>query len=438
LAPLSTLNKTVWELAHKELREVFDPRSMLTTDQVQNDMWRSVFLQHRTKDEATQNLTWAKRIFLATYQEKLARYRACRIPADALYYSLTQALHLKETPFDPDLYARCRRENEEAHLARPLPTLKGHARRSEPTWPLYQIQLFLKNQKIRKYEKMGASAKPGQSVACFRAQMILQLGTAGRYLLHMIQRTCPPEIHIYTKETLAQLDRFVLANWDFSKLSKETDYERYDQSQREEFLRAEVMLMQLFNLPKEDVDLYLESKFNARVFLGELDIMRLSGEWCTFLFNTLGNIAYQHLRYKIPPGTAQIYAGDDSCINDVCPARATWYEIEELFALQCKVHYSSRPTFCSIKLTPAGLLKHPSLQYARLMAAVEAGEYHLVADSYFLDYAFSYRLGDRILDICDADELSYLQATGRYFHTHPTPAMRHFLTTPHEHLYHTF
>lgn len=118
---------------------------------------------------------------------------------------------------------------------------------------------------------------------------------------------------------------------------------------------------------------YVHIKLHAKIFKGVLKIMRLSGEGPTFDFNTYCNIAFNHLKHKIPKGTVQMYAGDDM-VQNLCPrVQKGWASLSKLFTLVSKPEESMTPTFVSWRLTRHGLIREPEKLYNSLKLAEEQG-----------------------------------------------------------------
>jgi hypothetical protein len=198
-------------------------------------------------------------------------------------------------------------------------------------------------------------------------------------------------------------------------LCTDNDFERFDQSQDEGPLAFELNLMRLLNIDEELIDLYTWLKINAKCFLGHMGVMRMSGEFSTFLFNTYVNIAYTYLRYDIPEGTPAAFAGDDSSICSLVSTKLEFSKYERQLALRGKPNVSDAPSFCSWRLTPDGVFKDPRLLHIKLEIHDQFGDLDNVADSYFQEHMFGYSLGDLVHDHMDEEQLASHSSNCRRF-----------------------
>jgi hypothetical protein len=405
----------------KENKEVFTAKYG-STNQFDDNMshYENVFMRHQNKDQATCEITWDKRIITSTAKENAKELAVTRSTGEALFLAFSQAMNLpkEKVKFDPDLFLTKIAENEKVKLSKTLSMLTNNAGRSDPDVPPEKINLFLKSQICTKLEKINAAAKAGQSISCFQDLPIMLLGPVARYLEERVNESKPDWVHIHSRMSPQRLDSYLAKHWDFSKISNENDFTAFDQSQNGEFLNFEIMLMKHYNIPRQLIEFYVHLKVHARVFKGTLSIMRLTGEFCTFLFNTYGNIAYTHTKYRIPKGTAQVYGGDDSAINGSPELRPHWAKLASKFKLVSKEFYSYRPTFCGWYLTKFGIVKSPILLYLKLKLQEARKNLHNSLDSYFEDHRFAYLLADHLNEVLDEQELGFMQLTNRFFIEH--------------------
>ena len=71
--------------------------------------------------------------------------------------------------------------------------------------------------------------------------------------------------------------------------------------------------------------------------------------------------------------------------------------------------------FCGWRLCCDGLIKEPCLIYERLQVAIENGRLMDVIDSYFLEFSFAYKLGERLYSHLEIEQLNYHQVLTRFF-----------------------
>jgi hypothetical protein len=402
----------------KEDKEVFTPKYGNTqqfNDQLSH--YENVFMRHQNKDEATCEITWDKRIITSSVKENLKELQESKPIGSALFLSFQKCMNLpkQQQVFDWDLFLTKIAENEKVKLSKTLNMLVNNRGRADPDVAPERINLFLKSQTCTKLEKINSMAKAGQSISCFQDLPIMILGPVARYLEEMVNLYKPDNIHIHTRMSPYKLDSFINRHWNFSKISNENDFTAFDQSQNGEFLNFEIYLMKLFGIPRQFIDFYVQIKVQARVFKGVLSIMRLTGEFCTFLFNTYGNIAYTHTKYAIGPSVAQVYGGDDSAINDKPEFRVGWAKQAAKFKLVSKEVYSYRPTFCGWYLTKCGIIKSPLLLYLKLQLQKSRKNLGNCLDSYLEDHKFAYSQADNLHEVLDEQEMGFMQLTNRFF-----------------------
>jgi hypothetical protein len=114
-----------------------------------------------------------------------------------------------------------------------------------------------------------------------------------------------------------------------------------------------------------------------------------SGNKFTFPFNTFGSLAYQAMRYKIPPGVAICAAGDDIAVNTDLQQRDSWTWNAHKFKLECKPVRSLYPKFCGWLIVPTGVIRIPSLIYARTLFKLRHGKIYECALNYADDIEFA-------------------------------------------------
>nr|ABD95723.1 27 kDa protein [White ash mosaic virus] len=157
-------------------------------------------------------------------------------------------------------------------------------------------------------------------------------------------------------------------------------------------------------------------KCNARTFAGKLAIMRLTGEGPTFDANTECNIAYDALRFKLTKGKKACYAGDDLAREECAEERSSWAYLNPSFKLTAKPIETTRPDFCGWRITKEGIVKQPRQLYQSLVLGFLRGNIASMIPSYKIDFTYAYKMGDKLFEIFDEDDLSCHQATVRLLH----------------------
>ncbi|QGW49048.1 putative replication-associated protein (RP) [Loquat virus A] len=327
-------------------------------------------------------------------------------------------LFLKHVPidsrFDSRMYEKCIMEFEEKKISKPASMIGAHHPRSTTDWPINEIFLFIKSQLCTKQEKMFCDAKAGQTLACFSHMILCKFAPLSRYIEKKVSAALPDEFYIHQKKNFDSLESWV-KSYDFDKICTESDYEAFDASQDSYTLAFEVELMNYMGVSKSLIADYIFLKMNLNCKLGNLAIMRFTGEFCTFLFNTLTNMLFTFMKYKIKKGTAICFAGDDMCANARLNECDDYINLLKHFKLKAKVSYTRIPTFCGWRLSRYGIVKAPKLIAYRIAVAEQKQQIDLVIDSYFLEHLYAYKKGDNLFEILNQDDLEHHYNLTRFF-----------------------
>nr|BDX36220.1 RNA-dependent RNA polymerase [Plantago asiatica mosaic virus] len=423
----TTLDDFKEELDDKFDREIFNETHGHTNCVQTDDTTIQLFSHQQAKDEALLWETIKARLTISTPEANMEEFKAKKDLGDILWVNYHKAMGLpKEQPdFSEDLWTRCAEEVQNTYLKKSINQIKGGERRQSPDFHTHEILIFLKSQWVKKMEKLGAKKiKPGQTIASFQQHAVMLYGTMARYMRRFRDALSPNNIMINCEKTPQDISRWVMNYWDFSKPSYANDFTAFDQSQDGAMLQFEILKAKYFNLPEWVIEGYLDIKLSPKIFLGTLSIMRLTGEGPTFDANTECNIAYTHTRFDIPEGTAQIYAGDDCAIAQVCPEKPSFALLKNRLALQAKPAYTPQERgqwaeFCGYLITPKGLIKdplklHASLELAKAQkkAGVKDAITNVVAN-YSLDAKLAYSLGDDLQDLLSPRQAHLHQVTVR-------------------------
>nr|AQM55971.1 ORF1 [Bamboo mosaic virus] len=414
-------------LPEKHEREIYsESTGHSNCIQTENEFIQA-FQHQQAKDETLFWATIEKRIVTSTPEANWTEFKTKRPLGDILWLAYKEAMCLPAEPikFDPELWWKCADEVQNKYLQKPLHMIKNGILRQSPDFGERHIALFLKSQWVKKNEKIGTiNVKAGQTIAAFYQSTVMIFGTMARYMRRVREKFCPKNVLINCEIDQPTASKWVDTHWKFDKLAYTNDFEAYDQSQDGAMLQFEVMKARHHDLPADLIESYIELKLNAKIFLGTLGIMRLTGEGPTFDANTECNIAYTHARFHIPKGTAQLYAGDDCALNCEPIERESFKPLAGQFTLKSKPvtikqGKGSWPEFCGNIITPYGYLKHPRKTWAALHKAKLQGKDELkkTATAYALDVLPTYELGDAIHDIFTDNELTFHYQTIRTLHT---------------------
>nr|QED44997.1 replicase [Garlic virus X]QED45021.1 replicase [Garlic virus X]QED45033.1 replicase [Garlic virus X] len=408
------LESKIETMEDKDTRELWSGEEKTNLMQTQDPVIQ-LFPHQQAKDEALFKITINERIKLANPETNRKALKETLNTGNLLFEAYANFMNVpRETqPFDKRLWAHCRQLALRTYLSKPTSNLQQGAQRQDPDFPENAIALFNKSQWVKKLEKVGCKFKAGQTISAFKQSTVLLTTTMALYLRKKRESHQPDNVFVMCEKTPEQFNSFVLTKWDFTRPNYTSDYTQYDQSQDSAFLNFELRKAKHFGLPDEVVDFYAFIKTHAKTFLGNLAVMRLSGEGPTFDANTECNIAYDALRFQLDSTVNACYAGDDLVRDKACDERPGWKYAEPLFSLKAKPLVTSKPDFCGWRLTKYGIVKSPVQLYQSLQLALRLGKVEEVKRSYAIDYLFAYRLGDQLYDIFDEDELAKHQLVTR-------------------------
>ncbi|CAP46903.1 replicase domain, partial [Phlomis mottle virus] len=258
-------------------------------------------------------------------------------------------------------------------------------------------------------------AKAGQTLACFAHDVLIEFSPYCRYIEKKVSEVLPRNFYIHQRKNFDQLNSFCLEFMRGDQVCVESDYEAFDASQDCNMLAFEVNLMRYLSLPEHIVDKYIFLKTNLRSKLGDFATMRFTGEFCTFLFNTLSNMVFTFLRYKVRGDEPICFAGDDMCAFRNLEKRHEMEFVLDKLSLTAKVNRTEHPTFCGWFMTKFGIVKHPCLILDRLGIAIEKNKLDLVLDSYCLEFTYAYQLGEKLFEVLNEKLLESQQILQRFF-----------------------
>nr|QIB98889.1 RNA polymerase [Apple chlorotic leaf spot virus] len=373
----------------------------------------AVYPRHRVDDDLTFLAAIKKRLRFDNVANNYAKFKAAENRGRYL-----AKVFLKHVPIkcgrDQRLLDQCRQEFEETKLSKSAATIGAHSQRSDSDWPLDKIFLFMKSQFCTKFEKRFTEAKAGQTLACFPHRILVEFSPWCRYTEKVLTANLPDNYYIHQRKNFSELEDFA-KRFSNGSICVESDYTAFDVSQDHTILAFEVELLKHFGWDEKILQSYIKMKCTLGCRLGGFAIMRFTGEFSTFLFNTLANMVFTFCRYEVPDGTPICFAGDDMCALRNLREVDTHEFILSKLSLKAKVNRTRVPMFCGWRLCCDGLIKEPCLIYERLQVAIENGRLMDVIDSYFLEFSFAYKLGERLYSHLEIEQLNYHQVLTRFF-----------------------
>nr|QQG34671.1 RdRp [Iris domestica betaflexivirus 1] len=387
----------------KEMR-MWDLWSNQFCDEVEST-FINLFPYHKKADPVTEWAGYKKRLKLAKPIENMRNYRAAKWKGELLFANFKEHVKLPRR-FDQAMYDECIEEFEEKKISKPEKLIANHSERSDPDWPTDFVFLFQKVQHCTKLDNMFMDAKASQSIACFHHAILAHFSGLSRYVEKVMEGVLPKRFYIHQKKHLSELDDWVRGQ-RFEGVCTESDYSAFDASQDATILAFEVAFIRHLGFPEELIHQYEVYKTHLGCKLGDLAIMRFTGEFSTFMFNTMANMAFTFTRYHVNKFASIAFAGDDMICNQRLHQNAKYDEFFKGLTLKAKVLFHCNPTFCGWRLSKFGIVKDPKLMAARVLVMIERGLIEECIISYAMEVLFAYNLGDLLYDIFSIEDMQY-------------------------------
>lgn len=327
-------------------------------------------------------------------------------------------LPLDDIPFEPETFVLSVIQTVAVKLNKPIATIWNNVDRSEPEWLPNFMHAFVKSQSKAKAETSARSfrltedcssdllapfAKPGQPLVTSADFNVFNFGPWTRYMRSILYRLMPSHIYIHGGKTLSQLDAFS-REYSTVGIASTCDFTKYDMSCKAETLSFELCLFSYFGLDLQFPDLvslYYFIKTHMFTQLGTSGIMRFTGEFGTYDFNTWYNIAYMAFRFQLDrdsPPLGCCFSGDDSLFFFLLSERPDWPLYSRSFSLVGKFFFSESKDFCGWWLLPCGAVRNPILLALKILYKQARNDLVDSLDSYFLEAYYAYSHGDALHD----------------------------------------
>ncbi|AHA85534.1 ORF1 [Carrot Ch virus 1] len=369
--------------------------------------FEAIFPRHQTFDDVTFWMAVKKRLSFSNPLVESEKLNKAWIKGSILHKEFTRLIRVN-SHFRPDLFEKALNDFEDVRMRKSEKLIMAHAGRSDPDWDIRNFLLFMKSQLCKKAEKAFCDAKAGQTIACFAHGVLFKFSAWCRYAELKINEVMPEAFYVHSKKNFDELERWVKGNF-IGPICVESDYEAFDASQDSTILAFECLILKDVGWPHDLIEDYKTLKLELGCKLGMLAIMRFTGEFGTFFFNTLANMAFTFCRYNVNRTTPICFAGDDMCILTNAKIRNEMNDFIGSLKLKAKVEWKINPIFCGWILSRRGILKLPSLVYYRLNIAKEKGNLKDCIDSYMIEAGYAYRKGAFIEELLDEDQMSFHQ-----------------------------
>ncbi|BAB47271.2 RNA polymerase [Grapevine berry inner necrosis virus] len=378
-----------------------------------SENFSAIYPVHQACDELTFLAAVKKRLRFSNPAKNLQKFKGATTAGKVLLDRFLKFIPIPKEKF-PMLLDEAKREFQEVKLKKSEGTIAGNSNRSDPDWSWDKIFLFMKSQQCTKFEKRFVDAKAGQTLACFSHEILCHFSPWCRYMEKVFSMFCPKNFYIHQRKDFDKLAEFS-RKYCRGGFCIESDYEAFDVSQDHNVLAFEVQLMEHMLIPEGIINDYIKMKTELGCKLGNFAIMRFTGEFCTFLFNTFCNMAFTFLRYEMQGNEPVCFAGDDMCALADLKESKEFDSFFRSFTLKAKVCRTLNPLFCGWRLTRFGLFKEPVLIFERLKIAMEKDKLDLVIESYFLEFCYAYKLGSWLEWVLDEKQADYQQRLSRFF-----------------------
>jgi hypothetical protein len=412
--PVEPLYDAVIEVAGEKFdREMYVNGEHTNVFQTE-DVFVQQFAHQQAKDEPLLAATVKKRIIKGAPEDNKVQFRAAREIGSTLFENYRKAMGLPKEPlpFQNALWGQCEKEVTATFAAKSAGQLHNSITRQDPDYDPFFITLFNKSQWVKKEEKFGKPAKPGQTIASFKQQVVMEFGIMSKYVRRIRERFCPDNIYVNCGTTPDHLSDWVAKGWNTTRPAFSNDYVAYDQSQDASMLAFEYYLYDHCGVPGQIIERYLAIKTQARAFPGFLAIMRFSGEGPTFDANTMCNIAYHFTRFEVTDDTKLAFAGDDMVQDRTPQEKDSFAAISRDLKLEGKpVHHTQTPgdcaPFCGWLFTKYGIVGAPKKACASLdlSSKVKLEEGFLTSAAHLAGHA--YGMGDRLMEVYSEEEQAY-------------------------------
>jgi hypothetical protein len=419
---------------YREEVEMFSEREGCFSRQFQDDTpadnihgLDDIFADHSRTDPALIGPTIEKRLRFASHEDNERDFHDHSFLGPLLLEAFVELFALPDDiPWDEELFESCVDDCARSRLRKSAPALNSLARDQDYTLrDSHTVLNFLKSQLINKLDtftryvdgRCVPKVKPAQLITTYTEEINALFGPLTRYLtVKLRQVQGRSNAMVYGGMSLDDLSQ-----WSKDHISPEVpvsfanDFTQYDKSVRGDSLNFEVQVMRLFNVPVHYVDFHVDLTCHLKSHFGTLGIMRTSGQWCTYIFNSWFGAAYFRLRYDFDLTRAIGFSGDDMFLQDVPVERSGWRRVAKFFHLVSKPVLSRFPEFCGWTLTHYGAFRSPKLLAFKLHYHHEHGSLERVALSYYLEYRVGFLLGDLLWDVMDFDDIMYMGSLATFF-----------------------
>jgi hypothetical protein len=409
--------RQIWSDQFHELpRPVSGPKSLFTNDYIVNRNGQlvnlrdqqgvNIFPRQYLADNVTRESGLVRLKFAAYWKnaEMMARSEAVAMHL----WSRFQQTFLKAgiPSFDPTLFDECRRSWESKKLEKGVKALYANRDRADnKAWPWNYLDIFAKSQLVGKMTSAFGVFKKAQPLATFSDEPLFKLSHVSRYLVKQLQATLPDWVFFNCERDAEDLDNWAKSHWK-NRSCRSNDFTAFDASQTAQVLLFEIYMLRAFGIPAAEIEYYIELKLDAYCRYGHLAVMRFTGEFSTFLFNSTMNLAYLACHYDLT-NEPTVVAGDDSSICGDPPVSALWCWLQTKIDLKGKPLLETRAEFCGWLITHLGIMRNPTSLLYKMFAKDGQGKLRQSFLSFWIEHSWAKQRGDDLFWLLTPEQLDH-------------------------------
>jgi hypothetical protein len=386
----------------------------------------SAFPYHARNDAQLTVETIAKRLRTAPWSWNEWDFAKSARMGMALWDILGRALDLPPAApaFDEELFVSCACEQWAKRMEAPAGIIAQYEDRSDPLVDRGYVKHWLKTQAKTKMEAfLLEKFKAGAIISTCREEVIGLFGPVFRYCTHVIKREQRnAKVLMYGGMSPQRFSDVIADTWrpEPGKPCMVNDFSDFDSTQGGNSVWLEVLVMRYCGIPDELVDAYTHWKTHLRSDrIGPKKTSRDTGEPGTYFGNTIYSIAVTFARFgwEASRKGMWVFGGDDMATTHVHPTVDSWWPMTGQVKTVSKLAYPDVADFCGWLLTPAGIMRSPTLMFLKIVhndaRGVPLGSY---LASYATELRFTYRLAGRCSDYLSTVDLAALSWCVRLVH----------------------
>jgi hypothetical protein len=273
---------------------------------------------HSRYDRATEQLSLAKRIAGSSTARNVALMKTAK-PTD-LYDAFDRLFPKIEKCTVAELDLLAERVAVEYLSRRTEAQVRAKIAQQDPTLTPSDIKLFLKQQIVKKVEKMFSPASPGQLIHEFPLAATLADAVFVLWLEERLLDQAPPNLVFLRRLSPAQIRQRYRDTWHVGRGCSWNDYTSWDAGCDHNITALDVHIFKRCGFPSSFIDSYVARKTSSRSFVGVMAIMQNSGDRFTWPLNSLRNAVVTTCNFGFRLDVCYWFNGDDFiCDNVVTP-----------------------------------------------------------------------------------------------------------------------